>query len=98
MKQNEKYLIIDERMREIEKQKLKEMGYCLIEIKKNEKVYEEISSHVDIFTCKIGEKIIVEPSTYEAISNFINIEKGNSYVSFKYPEDIKYNICIIGNR
>ena len=54
-----KYLIIDERMRIFEKEKLKQLGYELIEIKQSSKVYPEISSHVDIFTCKIGEKLIV---------------------------------------
>lgn len=93
-----KYVIIDERMREIEKQKLEEMGYYLIEIKKNKNVYEEISSHVDIFACKIENKIIVEPSVYEDISKIINVDKGEACVSSKYPEDIKYNICIIGKK
>ena len=97
-KMNQKYLIIDERMRNIEKQKLEKMGYYLIEIKKNPNVYEEISSHVDIFACKIGDKIIVEPSVYEDISKIINVEKGDACVSSKYPEDIKYNVCIIGKK
>lgn len=97
-KMNQKYLIIDERMRNIEKQKLKKMGYYLIEIKKNPNVYEEISSHVDIFACKIEDKIIVEPSVYEDISKIINVEKGDACVSSKYPEDIKYNVCIIGKK
>lgn len=52
-------LIIDERMRKIEKEKLKELGYKLKKIKKSDNVYPEISAHVDIFTCKIGEKLIV---------------------------------------
>ena len=42
-----KNILIDTRMRQIEKDKIKELGYNLIEIKKNPKVYEEISSHVD---------------------------------------------------
>ena len=60
-------LIIDRRMRKIEKQKLTELGYKLIEIDKSTKVYPEISSHVDIFTCKIGKKIIIEPTKYQRI-------------------------------
>lgn len=36
-----------------EKQTLKNLGYELIEIKKSTNVYPEISSHVDIFACKI---------------------------------------------
>ena len=38
-----KKIIVDERMRQIEKIKLEEMGYEIIEIKKCDKVYQEIS-------------------------------------------------------
>lgn len=95
-------LIIDERMRKIEKEKLKELGYELIEIKQSNQVYEEISSHVDIFICKVGEKIIVEPTQYDYIKAQVQdkqiIEQGNETVEIKYPLDIKYNVCIIGNK
>lgn len=97
-----KKLIIDERMREIEKEKLKELGYKLFEIKQSTKVYPEISAHVDIFTCKIGDKLIVEPSQYNYIKHQIseeyNIEPGNEEIRAKYPFDIKYNVCVIGNK
>lgn len=94
-------LIIDERMRLIEKEKLKELGYELIEIKQSKQVYEEISAHVDIFTCKIGEKLIIEPSQYNFIKSQLqqeNIEQGNEFVESKYPLDIKYNVCTIGKK
>jgi len=95
-------LIIDERMRNVEKQKLKELGYDLIEIKQSKKVYEEISSHVDIFTCKIGDRLIVEPSQYKQIQDGLlqkyKIISGKEYVGEKYPEDIKYNACTIGKK
>ena len=94
-------LIIDSRMRKIEKDKLKELGFELIEIKPSKNVYEEISSHVDIFTCKIGNTIIIEPCKYVQIIDKIenkNIKKGREKVSSKYPEDIKYNVCIIGKK
>ena len=92
-------LIIDERMRKIEKDKLKELGYELIEIKHNDAVYEEISAHVDIFTCKIGNLLVVEPSLYNVLQlQELNIVKGNETISEKYPFDIKYNVCTIGNK
>ncbi len=96
-------LIIDRRMRKIEKQKLTELGYKLIEIDKSTKVYPEISSHVDIFTCKIGKKIIIEPTKYQRIleQNLYaekNIIKGQEEIQEKYPADIKYNVCTIGKR
>lgn len=95
-------LIIDERMRVIEKEKLKELGYNLVEIKSNNNLYEEISSHVDIFTCKIGNKLIVEPSVYHELKNAItvkiDIEQGKELINNKYPYDIKYNVCTIGKK
>lgn len=94
-------LIIDKRMRKIEKEKLKELGYNLIEIKQSEKVYQEISSHVDIFTCKIEEKLIVEPTQYDNIKSQLQenvIEQGSESVESKYPLDIKYNVCLIGKK
>ena len=95
-------LIIDERMRKLEKETLNDLGYKLIEIKTSEKVYPEISSHVDIFACKVGEKVIVEPSQYinikSQISNEYNLIKGQECIDTKYPYDIKYNVCIIGQK
>lgn len=94
-----KYLIIDKRMRQIEKEALQQLGYQLIEIQTNSNLYQEISSHVDIFTCKIGEKIIVEKSQYETLQKILkNVELGVEEVQNKYPNDIKYNVCIIGKR
>lgn len=69
-----KYLIIDKRMREIEKNFLKNLGYELIELEKSENVYPEISSHVDIFCCRIDDTLIIEKSQYEYIKNKINSE------------------------
>ena len=95
-------LIIDERMRTIEKQKLKELGYNLIEIRHNSNVYEEISSHVDILACKVGDTLIVEPSQFDNIKNEakgeIKIQQGQECITEKYPDDIKYNVCIIGEK
>ena len=72
-------VIIDNRMREKEKNKLEELGYELLEINTSDKVYSEIVSHVDIFTCKVGEKIIVEPSQYMKLSKIPNVIKGKEW-------------------
>ena len=80
------------------------MGYQLIEIPRSNKVYEEISSHVDIFIAKIGNSLIIEPGFYdwfvEQVKGFkikTNIIKGDSIVQAQYPMDISYNVCIIGD-
>lgn len=92
-----KLIIIDYRMREEEKKFLSKLGK-IIEINPKANVYEEISGHPDIFICKINDKVILSPNLRE--DNYINIENceyGKEYVEKKYPNDIKYNICQIGN-
>lgn len=95
-------VIIDGRMRKIEKEKIKQLGYEQIEIEQNNNVYFEISSHVDILTCKIGNKLIVEPSQYKKIEAKLKqgykIEQGTEKIESKYPNDIKYNVCILGKK
>ena len=94
-----KRVIIDNRIRKIEKEKLIELGYELIEINTSTKVYPEISSHVDIFACKVRDKIIIEPTQYQNIMPYVkNIIKGQDEIQEKYPDDIKYNVCTIGKK
>ena len=93
-----KYLIIDNRMRLVEKNKLKELGYNLIEINRNNNVYEEISSHVDIFTCKIGNVLVIEPSLKISLPLEYMVVSGEECIGLKYPTDIKYNVCTIGKK
>ena len=92
-----KKIFIDNRMRDIEKNRLKELGYDLIEVPTNKNLYSEISSHVDIHVCKINENIILENSFYNYLNNDSYI-RGNSSVYSKYPEDIQYNVCIVGDK
>lgn len=96
-----KYLLIDERMRKVEKEKLQNLGYKLVEITRSIDIYEEISAHVDIFISKIGKKLIVEPSKYDKIKAELpdlDIIQGESNIDSEYPDDIKYNVCIIGKK
>lgn len=95
-----KYVIIDNKMRTIEKDTIKSLGYELIELSNNTKLYDEISSHVDIFCTKIKDKIVLEKNTYDNLSSKINSSnflKGQAKLSEKYPLDISYNVCNIGD-
>lgn len=95
----EKRVIIDNRMRKLEKEQLKKLGYELIEINTSTKLYPEISSHVDIFACKVRDKIIIEPTQYQNIIQYAkNSIKGQDEIQEKYPDDIKYNVCTIGKK
>lgn len=88
-----KLIIIDSRMRDFEKNKLKELGYELYEIKPNNNLYYEISAHVDIHCCKILNNLIVDNSI-----NIPNTTLGDTVLTSKYPNDIPYNVCIVGNK
>ena len=92
-----KHIIIDSRMRDFEKKYLRN-EYEIIELERSEKVYSEICAHVDIFCVKINEKLIVEKSRYNEIKKVCsNVICGNEFVGEKYPDDVKYNVCQIGN-
>lgn len=87
-----KTLIIDSRMRDFEKAKLIDLGYELLELQPNSNLYYEISSHVDIQCTHINDIVVCAPG--------LNIEgtvSGHTILSSKYPNDIAYNVCIIGN-
>ena len=88
-------IIIDSRMREVEKNYIKKYGE-LVELKYQDSVYDEISSHPDIFVCRIKNEIIKAKNLeLEQIKN-IGIT-GKEELNKDYPEDVKYNVCCIGN-
>ena len=98
----EKYVIIDNKMRDIETDYLKKLGYNLIKLKTSNYVYDEISSHVDIFACRIKDNIILENNLYNELFNKKHsvldnkIICGKNSVGNKYPFDVLYNVCNIG--
>lgn len=100
-----KYVILDHRLPYQMKEYLKTQGYFLIEIPYSSQVYDEISSHADIFCCKIDDTVILEPTLYRYISSryknsdMISSNRilcGSSCVKNPYPKDIAYNCCQIG--
>lgn len=85
-------------MRKIEKEKLIELGFKIIELPTNTEIYSEISSHVDIFGTKIKDEIVLDKSLYgKILTKYNNVLEGNSFVQNKYPLDIMYNVCVIGD-
>lgn len=86
-------LLIDSRIRKEEYEYLTRYFY-VIKIPLSNDVYEQISGHSDIFYCKINNKIICAPNAPIIEDNFV---LGCSTVKGKYPEDVCYNACQIGN-
>ena len=96
----DKYIVIDSKMRKVEKEYLNSLGYRVINVQTNKNLYDEISSHVDIFACKIKDKIVVEPSVYSYLKeekyDLKNVICGENKVGLKYPFYVLYNVCCIG--
>ncbi|MBR5227394.1 MAG: hypothetical protein IKV94_02000 [Clostridia bacterium] len=88
-----KFCIIDFRMREVEKEYIRSLGYELIENRFNLEVYDEISAHPDIYYTKVADKVFCDPNRYIENSNMVS---GVSIVGPTYPTDIPYNLAVVG--
>lgn len=86
-------LLIDGRIRDIEFEYLSKY-FNVNKLSPSDAVYEQISAHSDIFYCKIDNKIICAPNAPIIDKSFI---LGMSNVKEKYPGDVPYNACQIGN-
>ena len=84
-----KKLLIDERIRDIEYEYLKEY-FQVVKLPLSDDVYDEISGHSDIFYTEINGKVICSPNSKIIDPKFII---GSEKIGKKYPEDVKYNIC-----
>lgn len=75
---------------------LSKINYIPIEIKKTNLVYDAISSHADIYACKVNHELVIEPSQLKLIkkeleSQNIKYKSGKNSLGFKYPHNINFN-------
>lgn len=80
-------------MRNVEKEYIKSLGYEIIENKFNLKTYDEISSHPDIYYVKVGNMCFAEPGK---LLEGVKMLAGNAEVGKNYPEDVPYNVAVLG--
>lgn len=85
-------LLIDARIRKQEYEYLSRY-FHVIKLPLSDGVYDEISGHSDIFYCKIKDKIICAPNSPIIEKEFL---VGTSKIERKYPKDVAYNACQIG--
>ena len=88
-----KNLLIDGRIRDIEFEYLSKY-FNVNKLSPSDAVYEQISAHSDIFYCRINNQVICAPNAPIIDRKFI---LGMSRVEKKYPGDVPYNACQIGN-
>ncbi|HVI41463.1 MAG TPA: hypothetical protein VM577_12485, partial [Anaerovoracaceae bacterium] len=60
-------ICLSENANMILKKTLRNKGYELIEIRKTDAVYDAISSHGDIYLCKICDELVVSPVQFPLI-------------------------------
>jgi len=91
-----KYAVVDFRMRKIEKEYIKSLGYEIIENGFNLNTYDEISAHTDIYYLKVGDMVFSSPEKKGALP--FNTVSCTTHIGSKYPEDVPYNVCIVGKK
>ncbi|MBU2651833.1 MAG: hypothetical protein KKA81_12930 [Bacteroidetes bacterium] len=94
-------IIIDKKIPQEAKEKLKETG-ALLELETSNICYEAISGHPDIFFCKLGQDLVLAPNLPQAFleileKNSIHYIKGEFPVGEKYPATAGYNAVYAGN-
>lgn len=90
-----KYAVVDFRMRTVEKEYIKSLGYEIIENGFNLNTYDEIASHPDIYYLKIGDMVFSAPEKKGVLP--FNTVSCTTPIGMEYPTDIPYNVCIVGN-
>ncbi len=96
--------LVDNRITSSMKNTLLNLNINIIESINCEDTYNAISSHPDISLIKLNNNdILVAPNVFEYYDKILspvgfNIIRGNKSISNKYPDDICYNVAILGDK
>lgn len=89
-----KYAVVDFKMRSVEKEYIKSLGYEIIENGFNLNTYDEIASHVDIYYLKVENMVFSAPEKKGLLP--FNTVSCTTPIGREYPLDVPYNVCIVG--
>ena len=96
--------LVDNRIPDNMYKKLNKLNINIIKTIKCSETYDAISYHPDICVIKLNDNnILVAPNVYDYYNNCLkplgfNIIKGNLPIDVKYPNNIQYNVAILGNK
>jgi hypothetical protein len=94
--------VIGPRMPEEAKQKLRQLNYYLLEVSLHKRLLRPVKGHVDMMLFRCGKTVIYEDSLEDVAcilrKNGYECIKGERIKTGRYPRDILYNACAIGNR
>ena len=92
--------VIDPRMPEKAKLRLKQMGYYVAEVPLHPKLAGPVRGHPDMMLFSHGKKVIYEPRMEKIAgllrNNGYDCIKGEEIKSSEYPKDVIYDTCAIG--
>jgi hypothetical protein len=90
-------VIIDERVSSVIEKYFVDLGYDIIKVEKHNDIYNEISSHTDIFCSKIDDTVICEFGSLSGSIDDKYISLYGDKVDNSYPDCAIYNVCTVDN-
>lgn len=94
-------VLVDYRTDKTAINELEKLGVAVYKTTPIESLYKEVCGHSDMQMHFVNEKAICAPETYNYYKtlNLSNIELicGTKNLTDKYPDDIAYNVCSIGD-
>ncbi len=96
-----KTVCLSENANRILKDFLMRKGYGLVEIRRTGKVYDAVSSHGDIYLCKIRNELVAAPVQLPFLLEGLLLSRteftrGASDPGYRYPANVRYNAAQIG--
>ncbi len=95
-----KYMILDQRVKPEVTQKAEKLGFTVVFAPIISGIDLSVSGHPDMQMCKVGDKVIVNPGSFEYFKKHLKGKKvvcGKTEVQGKYPEYTAYNVALCGN-
>lgn len=99
-----KLALVDNRITESMAKNLDKLNINIMKSIKCNETYDAISYHPDICLIKLNNNdILVAPNVYDYYDRNLtplgfNIIKGSSPIDSKYPNNVQYNVAILGNK
>ena len=93
-------VIADHRMDENNKAELLKLGFQVVPTVTVGAVYDEIKGHADIQLHPVNNKVICAPEVYGYYKKMLpelDVIPGSVAIGAKYPSDIAYNVCGMGD-
>lgn len=96
--------LVDNRISDNMSKYISKLNINLIKTIKCDEAYDAISYHPDICVIKLNNNdILVAPNVYDYYNNNLtplgfNVIKGNLPIDNKYPNNVQYNVAILGNK